>query len=107
MKHPFFKTKLVAIALCAAALINPAYSAGKVYRLKLAETWPTNFPIFGDATKNMADMAQKMSNGRLKISIDSKNKHKSKQLCLDTSENTRKLQGNYLLKSLETNACMY
>ncbi len=77
MKHPFFKTKLVAIALCAAALINPAYSAEKVYRLKLAETWPTNFPIFGDATKNMADMAQKMSNGRLKISIDSKNKHKS------------------------------
>jgi TRAP-type mannitol/chloroaromatic compound transport system substrate-binding protein len=77
MKYPFIKTKLVAIALCAAALINPAYSAEKVYRLKLAETWPSNFPIFGDATKNMADMAEKMSNGRLKISIDSKNKHKS------------------------------
>ena len=49
----------------------------KVYRLKLAETWPPNFPIFGDATKNMAKMAETMSNGRLKITIDSKNKHKA------------------------------
>ncbi|WP_261817446.1 TRAP transporter substrate-binding protein [Vibrio gallicus] len=49
----------------------------KVYRLKLAETWGPNFPIFGDATKNMAAMADKMSNGRLKIRIDSSNKHKA------------------------------
>lgn len=79
MKQPFLKTKLVAIALGTVVLINPAYSAEaeKVYRLKLAETWPSNFPIFGDATKSMASMADKMSNGRLKISIDSKNKHKS------------------------------
>lgn len=69
--------KLLAAALCAAALINPALAAEKSYRLKLAETWPSNFPIFGDATRNMAAMAEKMSNGRLKISIDSKNKHKA------------------------------
>ncbi len=64
-------------AACALALINPAFSADKVYRLKLAETWPSNFPIFGDATKNFAKMAEVMSNGRLKITIDSKNKHKA------------------------------
>jgi TRAP-type mannitol/chloroaromatic compound transport system substrate-binding protein len=69
--------KLLAAAACAVALINPAFSAEKSYRLKLAETWPSNFPIFGDATKNMAAMAAKMSNGRLKITIDSKNKHKA------------------------------
>ena len=51
--------------------------AEKVYRLKLAETWGPNFPIFGDASKNMAEMAEKMSNGRLKIVIHSSNKHKS------------------------------
>ena len=45
--------------------------------LKLAETWGPNFPIFGDATKNLAAMVDKMSNGRLKITIDSSNKHKS------------------------------
>lgn len=52
-------------------------SNGKVYTLKLAETWPSNFPIFGDATKNFKRLAESMSNGKLKIRIDSKNKHKS------------------------------
>jgi len=65
------------MAVCAIALMNPAVAAKKVYKLKLAETWPTNFPIFGDATKSMAKMAYDMSNGRLKITIDSKNKHKA------------------------------
>ncbi|MCC4796775.1 ABC transporter substrate-binding protein [Enterovibrio norvegicus] len=54
-----------------------SFAADKVYRLKLAETWGPNFPIFGDATKNMAAMAEKMSNGRLQIRIDSSNKHKA------------------------------
>lgn len=69
--------KLMAAATCLAVLASPAMAAEKVYRLKLAETWGPNFPIFGDATKNMAEMADKMSNGRLKITIDSSNKHKS------------------------------
>jgi len=51
--------------------------AEKVYKLRLAETWGPNFPIFGDTSKNMAAMAEKMSNGRLKIVIHSSNKHKS------------------------------
>ncbi|MDH5426239.1 MAG: TRAP transporter substrate-binding protein [Gammaproteobacteria bacterium] len=72
-----FIKKLALTSVCAAALINPAFAADKVYKLKMAETWPTNFPIFGDATKNMAKMAEEMSNGRLKITIDSKNKHKA------------------------------
>ena len=55
---------------------SPVY-AEKVYKLKLAETWGPNFPIFGDASKNMAAMAEKMSNGRLKIVIHSSNKHKA------------------------------
>lgn len=49
----------------------------KVYTLKLAETWPSNFPIFGDATKKFKELAESMSNGRLKIRIDSANKHKA------------------------------
>jgi TRAP-type mannitol/chloroaromatic compound transport system substrate-binding protein len=78
-KHLNFSTlkKVILSTLCAVALTSPAIAADKVYKLKLAETWPTNFPIFGDATKNMAAMAKTMSNGRLIITIDSKNKHKS------------------------------
>lgn len=50
---------------------------GKTYRLKLAETWGTNTPILGETTRSMAAMAEKMSGGRLQISIDSSNKHKA------------------------------
>lgn len=49
----------------------------KKYRWRLAETWGPNFPIFGEASKNMAKMVKEMSNGRLTIRIDSANKHKA------------------------------
>lgn len=52
-------------------------AANKIYRLKLAETWGPNTPILGDASKNMAKLAEEMSNGRLVIRIDSANKHKA------------------------------
>ncbi|WP_087016072.1 TRAP transporter substrate-binding protein [Thaumasiovibrio subtropicus] len=72
------KRTLITLGTCAALLTSAtAMAADKVYRLKLAETWGPNFPIFGDATKNMAEMAEKMSNGRLQIRIDSANKHKA------------------------------
>ncbi len=72
-----FSRKMIMAAACVVALINPAVAADKVYRLKLAETWPPNFPIFGDSTKNLAKTVKAMSNGRLIITIDSKNKHKA------------------------------
>ena len=50
---------------------------GKKVRWKLAETWGPNFPIFGEASKNMAKMVKEMSNGRFIIRIDSSNKHKA------------------------------
>ncbi|SUP58579.1 TRAP transporter solute receptor [Vibrio vulnificus] len=69
--------KTTAVAAALALVATTANAADKVYRLKLAETWGPNFPIFGDATKNMAKMAEEMSNGRLQIRIDSANKHKA------------------------------
>jgi TRAP-type mannitol/chloroaromatic compound transport system substrate-binding protein len=68
---------MIMAAVCALAIINPTFAADKVYRLKLAETWPPNFPIFGDSTKNLAKSVKTMSNGRLIITIDSRNKHKA------------------------------
>ncbi len=69
--------KMIMAALCVLALVNQSFAADKVYRLKLAETWPPNFPIFGDSTKNLAKSVKTMSNGRLIITIDSRNKHKA------------------------------
>ena len=72
-----FKT-LAKSLLVVSLLASPiAMAKEKVYRWKLAETWGPNFPVFGDATKNMAKMVEEMSNGRLIIRIDSSNKHKS------------------------------
>jgi len=44
---------------------------------KLAQTWGTGFPIFGDAVIKMADMVKAMSDGEMEIRIDSANKHKA------------------------------
>lgn len=73
------KTIILKLALITAISFSTFANAddGKKYRWRLAETWGPNFPIFGDATKNMAAMVKKMSNGRLIIKIDSSNKHKS------------------------------
>lgn len=49
----------------------------KTYKLKLAETWGPNFPVFGDTSQKLASMVDKMSAGRLTIEIDSANKHKA------------------------------
>ncbi|MEL0635444.1 TRAP transporter substrate-binding protein [Marinomonas sp. TI.3.20] len=71
-------TSLVAAAAVTMTTFSmSSVAADKVYKLKMAETWTTNFPIFGDAPRNMARLADEMSNGRLKITIDSANKHKA------------------------------
>ncbi len=66
------------VSLCCAMFATSfAQAEDKVYRLKLAETWGPNTPILGETTKNMVALADSMSNGRLKITIDSANKHKA------------------------------
>ena len=77
MKSLKLTTLVAATAVALSAFSLPAIAADKVYRLKMAETWASNFPIFGDAPRNMARMADEMSGGRLKITIDSANKHKA------------------------------
>ena len=66
-----------AIMAMASVFATTQALAQETFTLRLAETWGANFPIFGDATKDMARMAEEMSNGRLKIRIDSSNKHKA------------------------------
>ncbi|REG83728.1 TRAP transporter substrate-binding protein [Marinomonas pollencensis] len=72
-----FTTLVAAAAVTMTTFSMTSTAADRVYKLKMAETWTTNFPIFGDAPRNMARIADEMSNGRLKITIDSANKHKA------------------------------
>jgi len=59
-----------------AAAAAPAPAKEKII-WKLAQTWGTGFPIFGDAVIKMADMVKAMSDGEMEIRIDSANKHKA------------------------------
>ena len=75
-RRSFFKSAAAAAAL-SALIASPLAFAQETFTLRLAETWGPNFPIFGDASRNMAKMAEEMSDGRLRIRIDSANKHKA------------------------------
>ena len=80
MKESVFLKAVLIVSIGLSLLGLPSVSMAddsKKYRWKLAETWGPNFPIFGDASKNMVKMVKEMSNGRLDIRIDSSNKHKS------------------------------
>ncbi|HEA53462.1 hypothetical protein LCGC14_0653010 [marine sediment metagenome] len=66
-----------AILAVAATFASTQALAQDTITLRLAETWGPNFPIFGETTKNFAKSVEAMSNGRLKIRIDSANKHKA------------------------------
>ncbi|WP_336365769.1 TRAP transporter substrate-binding protein [Marinobacter sp. C2H3] len=66
-----------AVLAVAATVASSQALAQDTYTLRLAETWGPNFPIFGDTTKHMAKLAEEMSDGRLRIRIDSANKHKA------------------------------
>jgi len=62
--------------LLGSGFLSKAEAAPK-YRWRLAMTWGTGFPIFGDAVDKMAEMVNQMSNGEMEIRVDSANKHKS------------------------------
>ena len=72
---------LLALTSCGEKQQATAPEASKVEKeaivWKLAQTWGTGFPIFGDAVIKMADMVKVMSDGELEIRIDSANKHKA------------------------------
>lgn len=75
MKTKYFIKIMLILSIGVASVAHA--DSEKKYRWRLAETWGPNFPIFGDAPRNMAKLVDEMSNGRLTIRIDSANKHKS------------------------------
>jgi TRAP-type mannitol/chloroaromatic compound transport system substrate-binding protein len=91
MKQPKHYTKLLSAILILATAIGLQACGDKpqtaevqvpkaekqVIVWKLAQTWGTGFPIFGDAVIRMTEMVKTMSDGELEIRIDSANKHKA------------------------------
>lgn len=70
--------------LFASLLLAGSLLAGdKVYKIKLASTWESTTPVFGDEMREFIELTDKMSNGRLKIKVDYPSKHKSPFAILD------------------------
>lgn len=46
-------------------------------KLKLAHGWPKGYPIFGESVDHYKELVESMSDGRIQLSVDSTNKHKS------------------------------
>ena len=64
-------------------LLSSLNADDKVYKFTMATTWTETATPLIDSAKNMADMAYKMSNGRIEIKVDSANKHKAPLAVLD------------------------
>lgn len=80
MKKLIMKFSIVSICV---GLLSTLYANEKVYKFSMATTWGETATPLIDAAKNMADMANKMSNGRIEIRVDSANKHKAPLGILD------------------------
>lgn len=63
------------ISTPAGAMETESVQGKTVYHLRLAQTWSPSLPIFGDAVKSMVAMSEKMSAGRLEISVDGSDVH--------------------------------
>ena len=73
----------ISLGLVCLSLTTSLYAQDKVYKLSMATTWgPTLSPLI-DAANNMANIANKMSNGQIEIKIDTANKHKAPLGILD------------------------
>lgn len=76
--------KIRALALGFLACATLALGADdKVYKLKLASTWESTMPVLGDVPKELKEIVEKASNGRIEIRIDYPSKHKSPFAMLD------------------------
>jgi len=70
----FIRNTVSAVAIIMA--ISFSASAADI-ELKLAHSWPKGFPIFGTSVDEYAAMVSEMSDGKIEIKVDSRNKHKS------------------------------
>jgi len=67
-----FRVLLTGTLLFCSSLI---FAAESQYTFKLAMSWGSNFPVFSDSPKRVADMVEKMSDGRLTIEIVGAEQH--------------------------------
>jgi len=69
--------KLMLAVLVGSSLLGSTVTLAADIELKLAHTWPKGFPLFGTSVDDYAELVDELSDGRIEIKVDSRNKHKS------------------------------
>jgi len=69
--------KIIITILLSIFIVSPSLAqSNKVYKWKIAETWPKDFPIFGDAVKRFIENVDALSAGRMQIVSEARDVHK-------------------------------
>ncbi len=69
--------KILRMMLLASTVVFTANTFAADINLTLAHTWPKGFPIFATSVDDYANLVKEMSDGRIEIQVDSRNKHKA------------------------------
>lgn len=70
------KTILCALVALILGVFSASAIAKPLYKWRLAESWPENFPIYGQSVKDFIKLVEQMSNGRIVIESYTSNQHK-------------------------------
>lgn len=73
LRYSTLKIFLLTVLL---VFVSAQPASAKQYQWQLAQSWPKDFPIYGDAVKNFVDLVGAMSNGRIQIEIVNSREHK-------------------------------
>ena len=84
--------KIACLSFCIFSSFN-VYSQTQ-YEWKIAETWPKDFPLFGDAVKKFIENVAILSNGRLKITSHARDVHKKPLGVFDMVKNGEYAMGH-------------
>lgn len=88
----------------------PANAAGKVYKWRIADSWPKDFPLYGDAVLKMIKHAKTLSRGRLIITSESAEMHRRPLEIFDMVKNGEYQMGHtmsYYWKDIDINTLFF
>jgi len=102
--------KIIKILLLAVTLLTINVANAQTVNWKIAETWPKDFPLFGDAVKKMIQNVDTLSGGKFKIVSETKEVHKKALNILQMVRDDEYEMGHtasYYYKGLDINTLFF
>ncbi len=100
--------KLILIAFLSVFMSNSAIA--QTVNWRIAQTWPKDFPVFGDSVKTMVRLVDELSGGEFKISIVDRSVHKKALGIFDLVKDAEYEMGHsvsYYYRAQEQNALFF